>query len=145
MTSGGRRARNALLVTEVALSIVLLVGATLLLRSFANLTEIDPGFNPQNVLAFRVALPQQSYLRQNRIAFFDRLLDKLQGTPGVHSAGMVQSLPMRGGYVLSFNVQGRPFEPFVEPSAVYRSVSPGYFAALQIPLMRGRTFTAAGH
>ena len=82
---------------EVALSIVLLVGATLLLRSFARLTNVDPGFSPGQVLAFRVGLPQPTYPQpHNRIAFFDRLLQKLHGTPGVETAGVVQTLPMRG-------------------------------------------------
>jgi putative ABC transport system permease protein len=140
-TSAGRRVRHALLVTEVALSIVLLVGAVLLLRSFAKLTEVNPGFNPYNALAFRVMLPQTSYQgRPARFTFFDRLLEGLQAKPGVQAAGMVQTLPLRGVYVLSFSIQGRPVEPAAEPSARYRSISPGFFAALQIPLVRGRTF-----
>ena len=141
--SGGRKLRNALLVAEVALSIVLLVGAALLLRSFAKVTGINPGFDPENVLAFRVSLPPATYSETHQqIAFFDRFLDRLQATSGVRSAGMVQTLPMRGGYVLSVSIQGRPVEPGAEPSAVYRAVSPGYFTALQIPVVRGRTFNA---
>jgi putative ABC transport system permease protein len=140
---GGRRVRSALLVAEVALSIVLLVGATLLLRSFAKLTSVDPGFQPGNVLAFRVALPSMTYPnRQTRVAFFDRLLERLHAAPGIESAGMVQSLPLRGGYVLGFSIDGRPVQRGDEPSANYRSISPGYFSALGIPLTRGRTFTA---
>jgi putative ABC transport system permease protein len=140
-TSAGRGVRSALLVAEVALSIVLLVGATLLLRSFAKLTNVDPGFRPENVLAFRVALPQTSYPKEhNQIAFFDRLLEKLQGASGVEAAAMNHQLPMRGGYVLSFTLQGRPVERGSEPAANYRAVSPTYFATLEVPLRRGRTF-----
>jgi putative ABC transport system permease protein len=140
-TSGGQRVRNALLILEVALSIVLLVGATLLLRSFAKLTSIDPGFRADHVLAFRVALPQKSYPESHQhIAFFDRLLERLQHAPGVEAAGMAQSIPLRGDYVLSFTIQGKPVAPGTESSANYRSVSPGYFAALDIPVVRGRTF-----
>jgi putative ABC transport system permease protein len=141
--SGGRWLRNALLVAEVALSIVLLVGATLLLRSFANITSIDPGFRPERVLAFRVALPDAAYPKpQNQVAFFDRLIEKLQTSPQVESVGMVQQLPMRGDYVLSFSIQGRaPAKPGEEPSANHRAISPGYFHALGIPLLRGRAFS----
>jgi putative ABC transport system permease protein len=131
------------LILEVALSIVLLVGATLLLRSFAKLTSVDPGFRPEGVLTFRVALPQPSYPEpHNRVAFYDNLLNKLEALPQVTRAGMVQTFPMRGGYVLSFAVQGRPpAKPGEEPSANHRSASPGYFGTLGIPLLRGRLFT----
>jgi putative ABC transport system permease protein len=143
-TSGGRWVRSALLVVEVALSIVLLVGASLLLRSFAKLTNVDPGFKPANVLAFQVGLPPATYPQDvNRIAFFDTLLDRVRALPDVQAAGMVHRLPLRGGYVLSFDVQGRPkARPGEEPSAHYRAVSPGYFETLGIPLRRGRLFTA---
>ena len=105
--AGGRWVRSGLLIAEVALSIVLLVGATLLLRSFARLTDVDPGFRPDNVLAFRVALPNTSYPEDHhRIAFFDRLLERLDALPQVTAAGMVQTLPMRGDYFLSFDDPG---------------------------------------
>jgi putative ABC transport system permease protein len=141
--SGGRWVRNGLLVAEVAMSIVLLVGAALLLRSFARLTSVDPGFRPEHVLAFRVALPNTSYPQDpHRIGFFTRLLEGLQSLPDVAAAGMTQSLPMRGDYMLSFTIQGRPEpKPNEGPSANYRVVSPGYFEALGIPLVRGRTIT----
>jgi putative ABC transport system permease protein len=142
-TSGGRWVRNTLLVGEVALSIVLLVGAVLLLRSFVKLTNVDPGFRPERVLAFRVALPPASYREDHqRVAFFDRLLDRLQRIPGAGAAGMIQSLPIRNDYMLSFAIQGRPeARPGDEPSANHRVVSPDYFKTLGIPLLRGRTFT----
>jgi len=139
----GRWMRNALLVAEVALSIVLLVGAVLLLRSFDRVRQVDPGFQPGRVLAFRVALPPASYREDhNRIAFFDRLLARLEQQPDVRAAGMIQTLPMRGDYFLSFSVQGRPEpRPADQPSANHRAVSPHYFPALGIPLKRGRLFT----
>ena len=81
--AGGRRLRSVLLVAEMALSIVLLVGAVLLLRSFAKLVNVDPGFDASRVLAFQVALPQSAYPQPpNRVAFFDALLDKLSTSPG---------------------------------------------------------------
>jgi putative ABC transport system permease protein len=141
-SSSGRWMRNALLVAEVAMSIVLLVGAALLLRSFARLTSVDPGFRPEHVLAFRVALPAASYTDdQQRAAFFTRLLEGLDALPDVTSAGATQSLPMRGDYVLSFTIQGQPVpRPNEGPSANFRVASPNYFQTLGIPLVRGRAF-----
>ena len=137
----GHRLRGALLVAEVALSLVLLVGAALLLRSFARLTDVHPGFSPERVLSFAVALPGATYSGdERRMAFFDRLLERLRAMPGVQAAGIVQTVPIREDYVLSVSVQGRPTEPGREPSANYRAVSPGYFDALGIPLKRGRLF-----
>ncbi|HET7217273.1 MAG TPA: ABC transporter permease [Vicinamibacterales bacterium] len=143
IVSGGRWVRNGLLVAEVAMSIVLLAGAILLLRSFARLTNVDPGFRPEHVLAFRIGLPEATYPEDhNRIAFFDRLIGSLESIPEVASAGMIQALPMRGDYLLSFTIQGRPAaKPNEEPSANHRVVSPHYFKTLGIPLLRGRTFT----
>jgi putative ABC transport system permease protein len=142
-TSSGQRVRSALLVAEVALSIVLLVGAALLLRSFAKLSSVDPGFRGDHVLTFRLALPLTTYPKgHNRIAFFNRLLEKLQGAPGVEAAGMAQQVPLRGDYMLAFTIQGKPVEPGTEPSANYRAISPGYFAALGIPIVRGRGLAA---
>jgi putative ABC transport system permease protein len=140
--SAGGRARGALLVGEMALSMVLLVGAALLLRSFDRLTSVNPGFDAERVLAFQVALPQASYAEDHdRIRFFGDLLQRLEVLPQVRAAGMVQTLPMRGGYVLSFAIQGRPpAKPGDEPSARHRSVSAKYFATLGIPLLRGRAF-----
>jgi putative ABC transport system permease protein len=135
----GHRLRGLLLVAEVALSLMLLVGATLLLRSFARLTGVDPGFQPEHVLSFSVALPQTTYPDdQHRTQFFGRLLDTLRAMPGVQAAGMVQTVPIRDDYMLSFTIEGRPFEPGRELSANYRAISPGYFAALSIPVRRGR-------
>jgi putative ABC transport system permease protein len=136
------RVRNTLLVLEIALSIVLLVGATLLLRSFARLTGVDPGFRAEEVLTFSVDLPRVAYPEgHQRIAFFDSLHERLRGLPGVLGVGMVQTIPIRSDYLLAFAIQGKPSEPGRAPSANYRAVSPGYFEALTIPLVRGRLFT----
>jgi putative ABC transport system permease protein len=135
--------RSGLLVTEVALSIVLLVGAALLLRSFARVTGVDPGFRADHVLTFRVALPNASYREPHRrTAFFDALLARLDAHPQIAAAGMIQTLPMRGDYYLSVLIQGRPApKPGEGLSASHRVVSPDYFKALGIPLLRGRMFT----
>ena len=141
--SSGRWVRSGLLVAEVAMSIVLLVGAALLLRSFAKLTSVDPGFRPEHVLAFRVALPNAGYPQDHqRSAFFNQLLERLDGLSEVTAAGMTQTLPMRGDYMLSFTIKGQPApKPNEGPSANYRVVSPNYFQAMGIPLVRGRAIT----
>jgi putative ABC transport system permease protein len=125
------------------MSIVLLVGAVLLLRSFARLTSVDPGFDAEQVLAFRVALPNVSYREDHhRIAFFERLIRDLEALPGVTQAAAIQSLPMRDDYFLSFTARGRPApKPGESPSASYRAISPDYPTTLGIPLLRGRLFT----
>jgi putative ABC transport system permease protein len=141
--SGSRWMRSALLVGEVALSLVLLVGAALLLRSFTKLTTVDPGFSADGVLAFQVTLPGASYKGDEVVlTSFDRLLDRLATVPSVTAASGVQTLPMRGNYVLSYEVLGEPKpKPGDEPSANHRAVTPDYFKALGIPLRQGRTFT----
>jgi putative ABC transport system permease protein len=141
-TAGGARwIRSGLLVVEVALSIILLTGAALLLRSFDRLTNVAPGFDPDRALAFRVSLPQKQYNEEAQVNFYDALIDKLEAQPGVRSAGLVQTLPMQGDYVLTFDIRGRaPALPNQGPSANYRAVSPGYFAALGVPVLKGRDF-----
>ena len=142
--SGGRWLRSTLLVGEVALSLMLLVGAALLLRSFSNLTRVDPGFDAEGVLAFQVSLPEASYSgRAARVQYYDSLLSRLAAVPSVASASAVQTLPLRGDYVLSVTIQGQPEPPPGEtPSANYRAITPGYFSTLAIPVLRGRTFSS---
>ena len=142
-TSSGRWLRSVLMVVEVALSIILLVGAVLLLRSFSRITGVDPGFRPDGVLAFRVSLPAKSYGEPHkRVAFYDALTARLTSLPQVHGAGMIQTLPMRGDYVLSFTIEGRPpLKPGQGLSANYRSASGGFFQTAGIPVKRGRVFT----
>jgi putative ABC transport system permease protein len=139
---GGRWLRSGLLVVEVALSIVLLTGAALLLRSFDRLTNVAPGFDPSRVLAYRVSLPQKQYADDQHVtAFYDALLEKLATQPNVRAAALVQTLPMQGDYVLAFDVRGRAAAaPDRSPSANYRAVSADYFATLGVPLLKGRTF-----
>ncbi|HJS75055.1 MAG TPA: ABC transporter permease, partial [Vicinamibacteria bacterium] len=142
-TSGGvsaARARNALITAEVALSLVLLVGAALLLRSFSRLSSVDPGFRPEKVLTFSLSLPAHAYPESHeRMRFFDALLEQLRSIPRVRSAGMVQALPLRDDYFLSIAVQGRPAPPpGDEPSVNYRVVSSGYFETMGVPLKQGR-------
>jgi predicted permease len=142
-TSHGRTARTVLLVAEVALSLVLVTGAFLLLRSFTKLTNVDAGFDASHVLAFQVSLPPRAYpAGAPQQQFYDALASSLQ-RGDVTSVGFIQTLPLVGGYVLSFDIRGRaPDKPGDEPSANYRTASAGYFETLHIRVLRGRAFTA---
>ncbi len=141
--TGGGWMRSALLVGEVALSLVLLVGAALLLRSFSKLTNVDPGFKADGVLAFQVSLPASSYAEDPKVLqYYNTLMERLAATPSVTSAAAVQSLPIRGSYVLSVVILGQPTpKPGDEPSANHRAITPDYFKTLGIPVLRGRTFS----
>ncbi len=146
VTGGGQRTRRLLVAGELALALMLLAGAGLLIRSFAALQQVDPGFNPDHVLTFELTLPESTYGTPARIDdFFTRLLDRLQTEPGVERAGAVFGLPMTTGMgaYSSFRIIGRPVSPDDEPEASLRVATPGYFRTLGIPLRRGRTFAAS--
>jgi putative ABC transport system permease protein len=144
---GGTRNRvgSLLIVSEVALSFVLLAGAGLLIKSFMHLREISPGFQPDNVLAVRLALPPGKYKQgEPRAQIYQQLVAQVKTVPGVQSAGAVLSLPLGGD---TFNVgrgvllDGRPPHPDNATNAMYLVITPDYFQTLQIPLKQGRTFT----
>ena len=138
------RTRSALVVVEVALSLVLLVAAGLLLRSFASLAKVDPGFRAQNVLTFGVSLPPARYSSDARTSgFFQALLDRMATLPGVSAAGGVNPLPFSGSNNSgSFRIEGLDLPAgATAPHADQRIVSPGYFQAMGIPLRRGRLIT----
>ena len=141
--SRGRRARNALVVIEMALALVLLVGAGLLVRSFMTLMRVDPGFDPSRTMTMKVTLPSASYQGPGQsIAFFDRLFARLDTLPGVEAAGGVSFLPLHGlGAATSFFIEGHE-KPRTgdEPVADVRVVTHDYFKAMGIPLLRGRLF-----
>jgi predicted permease len=140
----GRRALSALVVAETALALTLLVGAGLLIRSFIRLQRVDPGFNPRNLLAAVVTLPQADYPEQNQIApFYSRLLERVRTLPGVRSAAAVSSLPLAGNDSdAGFLIEGRP-EPRSDqrPVAWISSVSQDYFRTMGMRLIAGREFT----
>jgi putative ABC transport system permease protein len=143
-TRGGSRMRGTLVVVEMALAVMLLVGAGLLMRSFMRLQAVDPGFRPEQALTFDLTLPDARYQEDaTRVAFFDRLMPKLRALPGVRAAGAVMGLPLSGmQFNISFKVQGRPpVPPADEPSMEIRVASPDYFPTIGIPLKRGRLFT----
>ena len=143
----GKSLRAWLVGAEVSFSVILLVGSLLLFRSLMGLESVDVGFDPSNVLAFRVSLTDAQYLREPplRTQFFQRALDQIRHLPGVRSASAASFLPLSGpGAGTSVNIEGRPpAKPGEELSATIQAVMPGYFHTLGIPLKSGRAFTDA--
>lgn len=141
----GRRLRTWLVGAEVSLSVVLLAGSLLLLRSLVRLESVNLGFEPASVLTFRVSLTDARYMREDalRTQFFQRALDEIRRLPGVRSASAASFLPLSGpGAGTSVNIEGRPpAKPGEELSATIQTVMPGYFHSLGIPLMSGRDFS----
>jgi putative ABC transport system permease protein len=145
-TEGGRPQliRNALVVLEVALALVLLVGAGLITKSFMRLQQVDIGFNPDKALTVSVSLPKTKYPEQHqRAAFFEQLIEKVKSLPGVQSVGATALLPLSYEDLIgSFVIQGRaPLPPGTIQPTNYYSVSTDYFTAMGIPLLQGRFFT----
>jgi len=138
----GHRLRSALVVTEIALAVVLLVGAGLMMKSLLRLLDANVGFNPQNLLTMTVVLPAGKYSDASRqIDFFDQLKEHVQSLPGVIGAGMVNILPLQGGNTTRFNVEGDPIPPpGQETEANFRIVNESYFQTLGVPLVAGRMF-----
>src|SRR5829696_1611302 len=138
------RVRSSLVVAEVALSLLLLAGAGLLVKSFARLQAVDPGFDPGGVMSMRLSLPGARYKEPARKAeFYAALMERVQALPGVESAGATLSLPLGGSnYSVGRGVlrEGRPETPEEADNAAYAVVTPDYFRALRIPLRAGRVF-----
>jgi putative ABC transport system permease protein len=133
-----------LIVSEVALSLMLLVGAGLLIKSFVRLSNTDPGFNPQNTLTASVSLASVRYEKEEQITrFYDQLIERVRVLPGVESAAGVSPLPLSNNDIsFSFVFLDRPAPPPGQGlSAAVRFVTPDYFRAMGIPLRRGRVFT----
>ena len=142
-SAASNRIRSLLVVSEVAMALVLLVGAGLLIKSFWRLQHVDPGINPTNLLTFQLSIPQTEYATpQQTKDFYQQLTDRLQSLPGVQSAAAVNILPLGGGFSCdSFTRDDRPLKSGDEPCAEYRSVTPDYFRAMGIALLAGREFT----
>ena len=140
--AGASRARETLIVAEVALTLVLLVGAGLLLRSFARAQSADLGFDSRNVYSVRISLPPKAYdTDEKRRAFGERALERIRALPGVKSADLATNSPLNTGWQTSFLVDGRPEPPRGQrPHAEMNIVSDDYFQTLRIPLLRGRAF-----
>ncbi|HEX3684218.1 MAG TPA: ABC transporter permease [Bryobacteraceae bacterium] len=137
-------ARELIVVAQVAMSMVLLIGATLLVKSFLRLREVNPGFQPSGLLTAKIALAPVRYdTGTKRIAFAGQLLKRLDAIPGVRNSAMALSLPATAWYRTNMQIQGKPWDPNPGnwPSIQIQSVSPGYFRTLRIPIERGRDFT----
>jgi putative ABC transport system permease protein len=146
-SAGGLRTakvRSALVVAEVGISLTLLVGTGLLLKSFSRVADVNPGFRTRNVLTVSLALPAARYTTTDSIAtFHDRLKQKLEQLPGVVSVGSISMLPLTGLRASTpFTVSGHPpASPVDTPNAQYRVIGPGYFRSMGIPVLRGRDFS----
>ena len=140
----GMRTRSALVVLEIGLSLVLLVAAGLLVKSFARLQQVRTGFDERNLLTVRLSLPRTRYATPNAVTpFHDQLLARIQQLPGIVSAGLVSILPLSGlNPSIEFTVVGQAPKSLAElPETQYRMITPNYFRAMGIPLVQGREFT----
>lgn len=145
-STGGLRTRirSGLVIAEVALSVVLLIGAGLLIRSFVLLQNVDAGFNSERLLVANISLPNSRYAQPaQRVAFYDRLCQELAAIPGAVSAGVTRILPLSGSDSRTPTaIEGRPVPPLAErPIVAVGIVSPDYFRTMGIPLLQGRFFT----
>jgi putative ABC transport system permease protein len=137
------RLRHALIIAEVALSVVLLAGAGLLFRSFLRLQAVNVGFTPQQLLTARMVPSGPEFkMVADYVKFYDQVLARVRAIPGVQQAGLINVLPLRKGPTVGFRIEGRPILPADKwVPTNFRSVSPGYFQAMNIPILQGRAFT----
>jgi predicted permease len=136
-----RRLRGGLVIGEIALALMLLVGAGLLIATYLRLDHVDPGFDPHNILTFSLDLPSPPYTRAAQKNFMDQLLPRLRSIPGVRSAAVDWTLPFSAEVdSAGVDFEGRRFAPGYTPSIRLDAVTPGYFRMMSIPLLRGRTF-----
>jgi putative ABC transport system permease protein len=144
-SAGTRRRwlRQFLIVSEVALALVLLIGAGLLITSFWRMQQVGRGFEAKNLLTINLTLPRARYARnEQQVAFLQQVLERVSQTPGVRSVGLTSTLPLIGGPATDFVIEGRaPVEAGAEPSADIRIVDPNYFRTMSVPLRSGRSFT----
>jgi putative ABC transport system permease protein len=137
------RTHGFLVIAEIALALVLLVGAGLLIQSFRQLQNVDPGFDPTNALTMRLFLPESKYGEPGSAsAFVDQVLERVAALPGVKAVGTTTHLPMRGGGDTYFKIEGRPFsDPNEQVTAINPGISHDYLNAMGIPILKGRPFT----
>ena len=138
----GHRLRSALVMSEIALAVVLLVGAGLMTKSLLRLLQANVGFNPENLLTMTVVLPAGKYNDDNRpVTFHEQLKDRVRSLPGVIGVGTVDNLPLQGGNTTRFIVEGDPVPPpGQETEANMRTVDESYFKTLGVPIVAGRMF-----
>jgi putative ABC transport system permease protein len=138
-----RSIRELLIAAQVAVALVLLAGAGLMVRSLWQLLDVDPGFAREQVLTFETAVPTAIYAEGDQIPFYERFYDAIRAQPGVSEVGAVNILPLSANYDgRGIQIETDPRPVGQAPSVQARSISPGYFRAMGIPLVRGRAFTA---
>ncbi len=143
--SGGaahHRLRDLLVVSEIAMALVLLIGAGLLMKSLHSLLQVDPGFDPKNLLTFNISLPAAKYDQNDKVFnFHQQLINRLEALPGVKGAGTVSVIPLIGGNTTRFYLAGQPRPaPGSETESNLRDVSANYFSVIGVPLISGRHF-----
>jgi putative ABC transport system permease protein len=137
--------RNPLIVSEVAVALLLSVGAGLMIKSFVRLQQVSPGFEANNLLTMNIALPRQKYREpQQANAFFDQLAERIKTLPGVKSVGGIDPLPFSNSNATTgFLIEGAPAVPLADrPDVGERAVTPAYFETMGIPVLKGRSFAA---
>ena len=141
--AGRPRTRSLLVVAEVALSLLLLIGAGLMIRTFISFQRVNPGFRTDNLLTMKLALPVKKYPEpQQQAAFYQQVIERVRALPGVQGVGAVSDLPMVEGGFFAFIIEGRASANAQDdPSAVWRAINPDYFRTMGIGLRRGREFT----
>lgn len=143
-TSAGafrHRARASLVIAEIALAVTLTVGAGLLLRSFASLLAVDPGFRPENLLTWQMNVPDRAQTPEQRTAFYNEFLDRMRALPGVLDVGGTTRLPLGStGLTTYVDVDGQPRPQAEWPEVQFRRALGNYFQTMGIPILRGRTF-----
>ncbi|HKW90084.1 MAG TPA: ABC transporter permease [Candidatus Acidoferrales bacterium] len=143
-STASSRLRRLLVIAETAFSVVLLVGAGLLIRSFLRVLAVDPGFHADSVLTMRISLPEERYSKPETVrAFYREVIRRIDSLPGVQAAGATAALPLAGlggSGTTTVDTQEVPVDQ-TTPEADWRPITPGYFEAMQIPLRRGRYFT----
>ncbi|HEX5603761.1 MAG TPA: ABC transporter permease [Pyrinomonadaceae bacterium] len=139
----GSSLRNLLVVSEVAVALLLLVGAGLMTKSFLRLQQVDPGFDATNVVSMNIALPTSKYREPQLLTFYDQLFERVKNLPGVKSVAAINPLPLGNSNVSNrFVVEGAPFVALADrPFAGTRVVTPDYFQTMSIPQLKGRSFT----
>lgn len=138
----GARFRNTLVMAELALAVVLLVGAGLFVNSFLRLQNVDPGFDPTDVVAMSISLNDGYETSEQGALFFGQLLERIEALPGVSATTYASSLPLAGDrYLTGLNIEGREIDPANPDAAEYVIASPGYFSTLDIDIVAGREFT----
>jgi putative ABC transport system permease protein len=140
---GGRGLRQTLVIAELALSVVLLLGAGLLMRTFVNIQKVDRGFESDGVLTMRLTLPRDRYPGDAAGAFFDRLSERLAALPGVRAVSAASQFPPMGTLDTQFSLEGKQFESKTLPTSLITVATPAYFETLRIPLRSGRLLAPA--